>query len=347
MYVSTRRRAVRITGVGLALTLFAAVPLHALAAAGTVTIYTFTNGVLYPFVTPHGITTGPDGNIWFTDDCCHGGAGNVAMMSPDGITQRDYPTTYGDTRYIAAGPDGAMWFTEHGGVGAIGRITTAGALSEFTIPTTYNAPWSITAGPDGNMWFTEDGNKIGRITMSGQITEFPIPTPHALPDHITKGPGGELWFTESAKDKLATISTQGRIREFSLPAGSSPSGIVTGPDGHLWITEQTGPPGMIAQVSVSGSKVSLKEYPVPGALSLPYNIVDGPDGNMWFTDPRSGGPYGFAGRIGRVTTSGVITMFDPQAPARKSLIDLTAGPGDGKIWYGLYNSSQIANMTTS
>jgi virginiamycin B lyase len=305
------------------------------AVIGYVTIYNDES----PYDGTHGITTGPDGNIWFTAQ----NTGRVGRIKPDGSNVVEYSTTYGDTRYIAPGPDGALWFTEHGGAGAIGRITTAGVLKEYPIPTTFNGPWSITAGPDGNMWFTEDGNKIGRITMSGKITEYPIPTPHALPDHIAAGPDGQLWFSESTKDKLASISTTGHIREFQLPSGSSPSGVVTGPDGHLWITEQTGPPGKIAQVTVSGSKISLKEYTVPDPQSLPYNIIVGPDKNLWFTDPAAGGGY-FVGRLGRMTTSGVFTMFDPKAPYNKSMIDLTAGPGDGRIWYGLYWSSQVANM---
>ncbi len=57
-----------------------------------------------------------------------------------------------------------MWFTEYDGV-KIGRITPAGAITEFPIATAHCYPSIITAGPDGNIWFTEyAGNKIGRIT---------------------------------------------------------------------------------------------------------------------------------------------------------------------------------------
>jgi streptogramin lyase len=65
---------------------------------------------------------------------------------------------------ITAGPDGNLWFTEYGG-NKIGRITTAGSITEFAIPTANSGPTGITAGHDGNLWFTEsNGNKIGRIT---------------------------------------------------------------------------------------------------------------------------------------------------------------------------------------
>jgi virginiamycin B lyase len=56
----------------------------------------------------------------------------------------------------------------------MGRITTAGNITEFVVPTTDSGPEMTVAGPDGALWFTEDGgNKIGRITTGGTITEFP------------------------------------------------------------------------------------------------------------------------------------------------------------------------------
>jgi virginiamycin B lyase len=64
---------------------------------------------------------------------------------------------------IAAGPDGAMWFTNESN-NAIGRITTGGAVTNFTDPG-ISGPDSITAGPDGAMWFTDPGgDAVGRIT---------------------------------------------------------------------------------------------------------------------------------------------------------------------------------------
>ena len=52
------------------------------------------------------------------------------------------------------GPDGNLWFTERGS-NNIGRITTAGVVTEFPIPTANSYPSGIAAGPDGNLWFTE------------------------------------------------------------------------------------------------------------------------------------------------------------------------------------------------
>jgi len=74
-------------------------------------------------------------------------------------------------------PDSALWFTETGSA-EIGRITTAGVVTEFPLPGAGSAPAGITAGSDGALWFTEAGSgKIGRMTTAGAVTEFVIPVP--------------------------------------------------------------------------------------------------------------------------------------------------------------------------
>jgi streptogramin lyase len=63
---------------------------------------------------------------------------------------------------ITTGRDGNLWFIEPG---KIGRITSAGQISEFPMPTPSSNPGGITTGPDDALWFTEyQSNKIGRLT---------------------------------------------------------------------------------------------------------------------------------------------------------------------------------------
>jgi hypothetical protein len=67
--------------------------------------------------------------------------------------------------FIAAGPDGALWFTEQS-ASKIGRISTAGVVTEFATPTADSFPTGITTGPDGALWFTEGlANNIGRLVL--------------------------------------------------------------------------------------------------------------------------------------------------------------------------------------
>lgn len=74
-------------------------------------------------------------------------------------------------QHLALGPDGALWFTESS-ANAIGRITTAGIVTEFPTPTTASNPYAIVSGSDGNLWINESGaGKIGRFV----IGEGPLP----------------------------------------------------------------------------------------------------------------------------------------------------------------------------
>src|SRR5216683_3090428 len=55
------------------------------------------------------IVTGPDGNLWFTEQ----EAGKVAKMTPAGVfTEYAVPTYVAGPHGIATGPDGDIWFTE-------------------------------------------------------------------------------------------------------------------------------------------------------------------------------------------------------------------------------------------
>src|SRR5262249_5406943 len=92
-------------------------------------------GVFRPFKAPTAnspprqITLGPDGNRWFAESDIN--VSQIARSTPNGrITEFVVPTRFSQPSDIVAGPDGALWFTEPTG-NAIGRITTAGAVTEF------------------------------------------------------------------------------------------------------------------------------------------------------------------------------------------------------------------------
>ena len=48
-----------------------------------------------------------------------------------------------------------MWFTEFAG-NQIGRVTTAGVITEYPLPTAHSEPGGITTGPDGELWFAQN-----------------------------------------------------------------------------------------------------------------------------------------------------------------------------------------------
>jgi virginiamycin B lyase len=266
------------------------------------------------------IVAGADGNMWFTDFC----GNSLNSLTPAG-TLTSYAAgidSGAHPRGIAAGSDGNIWFTE-AFVSKIGKITTSGAVTEFSTGiTAASNPGAIAAASDGNLWFNELAvPKIARITTAGTITEFPTGLAVAT-IAITGGPDGNLWFTES-HGKIGRMTTTGVVTEFStgLVAGDEPQYITSGPDGNLWFTDML---GYVGKVSTAGS---ITEYPVtlPGGAS-PFFIASGSDGNLWFSAASPS-----TGAVARITTSGVVTVFN--TPAGFSAVAGIAAGYDGNMWF--------------
>jgi len=241
------------------------------------------------------------------------------------------PGNYPDVG-IAPGPDGNVWFVLQGASPAIGRITPAGAITEFSKGLNAGAqPAGIGAGPDGNLWFADPGSPaaIGRITPSGEIREFSAGlNAGASPWQIAGGPDGNVWFTDiGPTPAIGRITPSGAITEFSagLNAGSSLSAITAGPDGNLWFADG-GITRAIGRITPAGA---ITEFSAGlGPKDNPYGIAPGADGNVWFSD-SSGSPDA---DIGRVTTTGAITKFSSGLIAGSTPYFIAGGP-DGALWF--------------
>lgn len=276
------------------------------------------------------ITSGSDGNIWFTEDQ----ANKIGQVTPNGkITEFPIPANDSVIGGITAGPDGNIWFAAGGN--KVGRLTPDGTVTDFTLPGVNDIPKIITAGPDGNLWVTIAGseNSIGRITLSGTLTKFPIPTTGSDPAHITAGHDGNLWFTEYVANKIGRITIDGIITEFSVPTSDSYLGPITsGPDGNIWFTEFSGK--KIGKITPGGI---ITEFVVPTSVAFdgPFGITAGPDGNLWFTKPVSN-------KIGRITTDGLITEF--LVPTNDSTPNAITAGLDGNIWFTENSSGKIGRV---
>ena len=149
----------------------------------------------YPVSTPcsciGGITSAPDGALWFTLGRMIGRITTAGEFKEFPVP---HPVIFGG---IAQGPDGALWFTQASIERYVGRIAMDGVVTEYALPDRPGLSSAIAAGSDGAMWFTEpDLNKIGRVAMTGKISEFAIPTDNSKPSGIALGPDGAMWFTE-------------------------------------------------------------------------------------------------------------------------------------------------------
>jgi streptogramin lyase len=256
----------------------------------------------------------------------------------------EFPLPAGDEPAggLTVGPDRNLWFTDSSG---IGRITPAGAFTQFTLPA---APGDLTVGPDGNLWFTES-NAIGRITPSGTLTEFSFAAGSGSPGGLTVGPDGNLWFIHSAA--IDRITPLGTITVFSLPtagfgADVGASDLTVGPDGNLWFTEYSSNPNppftdlpgpvTIDRITPAGA---FTEFPLPTAGFGDVGASDltvGPGGDLWFIEysfypnPLHGG-YPGPSAIDRITPAGAVTVFSPGYHV-VGADSLTVG-ADGNVWF--------------
>ncbi|HEV2737674.1 MAG TPA: hypothetical protein VGU66_03750 [Candidatus Elarobacter sp.] len=112
----------------------------------TFSLYGYNPSVFGAFVS---VAAGSDGNLWFTYQGGAGGVGGVAKVTTIGTIVQNIAANYVPGSIIA-GPDNNLWFTEDGA--RIGRVTTSGALSEFS---TGLSGYSIS---NGNI--TTDGTHI-------------------------------------------------------------------------------------------------------------------------------------------------------------------------------------------
>jgi virginiamycin B lyase len=77
------------------------------------------------------------------------------------------------------------------------------------------------------------------------------------------------------------------------------------------------------------------------AIVVPTYITDGPDGALWFTDL---GNSTDRGSIGRITTSGKVTIFSGGGINEPA--GITVGP-DGALWFTNSAGNSIGRITTS
>ncbi|MHB8599903.1 MAG: Vgb family protein [Ktedonobacteraceae bacterium] len=257
---------------------------------------------------PESITSGPDGNLWFTEFSQTYG-NNIGKITPDGqITLYPITTAKSEPDSIMSGPDGNLWFTEFNG-NNIGKITTGGQITEYPLPKANREPTSITRGPDGNLWFTEfNGQNIGQVTLGGQVTEYPLPVaqPFSIANGITPGPNGNLWFT---------------LLVFPSTIASTPG------------------TSKIGQINPSQPSQITESQPLPNPQSLPNAITTGSDGNLWFTEYY---------QIGKITTSDSVFEYPLPTGSSNNLPDqITSSPEDGNLWFTEFSGSNIGRITTN
>ena len=123
------------------------------------------NGAHPPF-----ITTGLDGNLWFTGGGGTSGNqfGRISPRDPHTITL--YPASATNpapnTQGITTGPDGRLWFAEYTN-SAVGTFSPFAPtrVTEYQLPVSGANPRNAISGPCNTLWFSDQAGYIGRTQL--------------------------------------------------------------------------------------------------------------------------------------------------------------------------------------
>ena len=222
---------------------------------------------------PYGITTGPDGKLWFTDPVIVNG---TAVTAAVGIW-RDSRISCHRIRRAARDRLRFRWQS------LVRRIRYQRDRSDHhrraeVALSASSRPESVASRPDGMLWGSRNPERTGsRASSTGfSITEFAVPTSNSVPcelrapmahspspsrseqvgaDHHLRsdprdriGPARQIpanafgiWTAEYGCNKVAVIKSDNSVQEFSTPTSTAdpmawPSDRTT----PVWVTEAIG-----------------------------------------------------------------------------------------------------------
>ncbi len=314
----------RLTGV--------ATILIALAAANGASAATITEFEADPGKAsfPLNITSGPDGNLWFTD---LGQQPGIHRMSPSAeyfpvIPDNDEPID------LVVAPSGwASWTTEKG----VASRSPAGGVE---ISHEYKHGGAIVLQPNNQI-------RVGFGLQSSPPQAMICKT--AL-DHVVAfdlscaGPatgfGAVTGMGASAANLFVAFYEWNQVGIYNsagnflslvgLPDDSGPAGIAIGPEGDAWVAMFEA--NSIDRITPTGART---RFLLPSGRK-PDDLVLGPDGAFWIAE------FG-AGKIGRMTTDGVLTNEYSVPSGEPGQTGITVGP-DSNIWFTDPEAAKIGRL---
>jgi streptogramin lyase len=262
------------------------------------------------------LTMGPDGNLWFTDNC-NVMLGKIApSFTSTAASVTEYPLqSFYDAGSPRLGPiavggpaDTRVWFgLSNGATYSIGSIDTGSFQIQI-----YPAPVSVAAiapnldhsriwvgGIGEAAWF--DPSMVNAATAP-TFTEYPIASACSTPGldgsclggytqsvgagSLTAGPDGNMWFASGQVNAdlgaVGFITPAGAVTVFSNGLNATwPTTITPGGDGNLWFDETNA--NKIGRATPAGV---VTQFPVPVTANFPEptGFAEGSDGTLWFTE---------------------------------------------------------------
>jgi len=273
---------------------------------------------------PRAITTGSDGNRWFTESSEFLPA-TIGRITPAGeITEFGPACPFCILTDIAQGPGDVLYYTSNDPI--LGRITTSGEfLGAIPMPNSIALAGDI-AVHGNEIWITDFNNDVlwRYDVAAGQFTQFDVPEP----SDVAVGADGTVWFTASLDQAIARLDPSTGAVSLTTVTGF-PRQITVADDGIVWFTERFTPQAVGRLDPATGAVTEL-----PRTAVGPEGIAAAPSEGAWFTQTTKG-------NVARVTNDGTIVEGKVVKGSEPFGITVDAG---GDPWYAMASANRIAEL---
>lgn len=266
----------------------------------------------------HGIAEDANGRVWFTE---YETDSLWSVNSNGGDPKRlQLPNAKSVPWGLTRGPDGNLWFAEVRN--RVGRLTPAGAISEFDVPAGMT-PFQVTSAPDGRILATGTAAAgtapntvytalVTTVTPAGAVSTAGPAGTAAIDSTVGVTSDGKVWLPAKGRTGLVQTDLAGTLTGKSVSLGTTEvADITVGPDDSVWFTS-TKPTAVVGRIAPGSKQASIVKLSAgPTALTF------GPDGNVWVT--TSGKP------VYRVLSG--ITPASTTSPTASSPAGSTNGTG--------------------
>ena len=285
---------------------------------------------------PREITTGPDGNRWFTEGTEFTGApAKIARITPSGVITEFAPGVSDGCNDcilsdIASGPAGVLYATSNDPKLIRFDVNTGTFQPPIQMPTTSALGGTLAIFGD-DVWVTDFNNDVvwrNRLS-TGEFTSVPATDP----SDVAVDAAGNAWFSEPDTNSLGRIdAVTGAVTRTPTSDGSTtvaPRAVAVATDGQVWFTVRFAMQGVGRLNPTTGSVILFPRDNVG-----PAGIAASPDGTVWFTQETKG-------NLANITNAGVVTegkVVKGSGPFGVT-VDANAQP-----WYTMMSADRIGTL---
>jgi len=282
---------------------------------------------------PRAITSGSDGNRWFTEGTEFTGApAKIGRITPTGaVTEFPVECNGCIITDIARGPGDTLYFTSNDA--SLGSISTAEGtagqqLASVPLPNS-NALGGNLAVHGNDVWITDFNNdSLWRYNItSGQFTQFLVPEPA----DVAVDSLGRVWFTAPLDGDIDRLDPATGAVTSTDAGGLIPRELAVAADGQVWFTARFTPQG-VGRLNPNTNPHVVTTFPLTNVG--PEGIAASPDGSMWFTQTTKG-------NIASINNAGVIT--EAKTVKGSEPFGITVAP-NGDPWYTMMSANKIATV---